>query len=241
MLSALGRARRRLPLGVRADVIELLDGDCLTGSEIEVNLDDLARLNRLPGGTAASVAAIARVAEEGRSLRVLDVGTGAADMPLAFARHGWHTVAVDTNPSVLEIARRRTGAPHGVEIIAGDARSLPFADASFDVAHCSLLIHHLRPDEAVVALDELRRVARRGIVINDLRRGWLPLLAIAATVAALGRCRTTRHDGLASARRAYTLDELDELIGRAGLAVRWRSPAWLPRVATLATVASAER
>jgi len=55
---------------------------------------------------------------------------------------------------------------------------------------------------------------------------------------ALGGSRVTRADGLVSARRAYTLDELDELIGEAGLAVHWRSPAWLPRVVTAATPAA---
>jgi hypothetical protein len=57
-------------------------------------------------------------------------------------------------------------------------------------------------------------------------------------VAAIGGSRVTRADGLASARRAYTLDELDDLIGEAGLAVRWRSPGWLPRVVTSATPAT---
>jgi SAM-dependent methyltransferase len=230
----LNAVRRRLPLGVRADASELLDSGRLSLPEVEANLADLERLNRLPGGTAASMRGIGHLVAPGNGARILDVGTGRGDMPLAFASRGWDVVAVDANPVVLVVARRRLGG-HGIDVVGADARALPFEDGGFDVAHASLLLHHLDPAAAVAALRELCRVARRGIVINDLRRGWLPLAASAASVALLGRSRVTRTDGLASARRAYTLDELDGLLAEAGLGRRWRSSAWMPRVVTAAS------
>jgi hypothetical protein len=60
----------------------------------------------------------------------------------------------------------------------------------------------------------------------------------AATVVALCRGRYTRADGLASARRAYTLRELDALLIEAGLCVRDRSAAAMPRVVTVAVPVS---
>ncbi|HYI65305.1 MAG TPA: methyltransferase domain-containing protein [Candidatus Limnocylindrales bacterium] len=238
MLTALRRARRSLPLGLRTDAAELLDGGRLTMPEVERNLADLARLNRLPGGIGASVDGVRRLVDGRRDARILDAGTGRGDMPIAFARRGWATTALDRNPDVLLVARRETSAHSRIEVVEGDARSLPFEDDAFDVSHCSLVVHHLDPTEAVTALRELGRVARRGVVINDLRRGILPLVATAISVVALGGSRVTRADGLVSARRAYTLDELDDLIGEAGLTVRWRSPGWLPRVVTAATPAA---
>lgn len=224
----------RLPLSRRSAELELLDLGVLPPAELATNLDDLARLNRLPGGAAASTDAVALLLD-GAGGRVLDVGTGRADIPLRLAARGWSIVALDSDPEVLAIARRAAAADPAVEMVAGDGRSLPFPDAAFDVAHCSLLIHHLDRGEAVALLREMRRVARRGVVVNDLRRGWVPLLATAVAVAVLGRCRATRHDGLLSVRRAYTVDELDDLLTEAGLQVRHRSPAWMPRVVTVAT------
>ena len=238
MLTALRRARRSLPLGLRTDAVELLDGGRLSLPEVERNLADLARLNRLPGGVAASVGGVRRLLDGRGDARILDAGTGRGDMPIAFALCGWATTAVDNNPAVLLIARRETSADGRIDVVDGDARSLPFDDAAFEVSHCSLLLHHLEPAEAVTALRELARVARRGVVINDLRRGILPLVATAVSVIALGGSRVTRADGLISARRAYTLDELDDLIGDAGLMVRWRSPGWLPRVVTATSPAT---
>jgi SAM-dependent methyltransferase len=224
--------RRTLPLSSRADLDELLDGGRLSASEVAANLRDLARLNRLPGGSAASVRAGERLTASRRP-SVIDVGTGLADIARAFARRSWSVTAVDLNVDVLAQARSQPGAD--VTLIEADARQLPFSDQSFDVAHSSLLIHHLDPSDAVDVLREMARVARDGVIINDLRRGLLPLAATALSVAALGRSRVTRADGITSVRRAYTIGELDELITAAGLRVTWRSGRWMPRIVTAAT------
>ncbi len=227
--------RRLLALGARTDAAELLDSGRLSRSEVEANLADLARLNRLPGGTDASVRAISTLVAGRDATRILDVGTGAGDMPVAFARRGWHVVAADSNPAVLAVARDRLARVPNVEVLDADALALPLEDGVVDVAHCSLLVHHFAPDAAVTALRELRRVSRHGVVVNDLRRGPLPLAATWVSVMALGRSSVTRVDGMASARRAYTVPELDGLLAEAGLTPRWRSPGWLPRVVTAAT------
>ena len=231
----LNSLRRHLPLSSRTDAIELLDSGGLSMAEVELNLTDLARLNRLHGGTAASVDGVQRLLGARRDARILDAGTGGADMPLAFARRAWRSVGVDLHPEVLSIARRETAAEPLIEIVEGDAGALPFDDGAFDVAHCSLLVHHLQPADVVDALRELSRVACHGVVINDLRRGIWPFCATWASVMAFGRSWVTRRDGPVSVRRAYTLDELDRLLAEAGLVTRWRSNRWMPRVVTAAS------
>ena len=230
---AIGK-RRPLALGARTDAAELLDSGRLSPDEVEANLDDLARLNRLPGGTDASVRAIERLMGGRNPARILDVGTGSGDMPIAFARRGWRVVATDVNPQVLAVASARLSGAPGIEVVEGDILALPLGDGSVDVAHCSLVLHHLAPTAAVTALRELRRVSRHGVVVNDLRRGLMPLAATWVSVRPLGRSSVTRTDGMISARNAYTVAELDRLLADAGLTVRWRSAAWLPRVATAA-------
>lgn len=227
--------RSRLPLGDRADAVELLDSGTLTPHEVERNLADLARLNRLPGGASTSVRGVRSLIGTRRDATIVDVGTGCGDIPMAFAGQGWRTVAIDLNAEVLPVARGSTACEPLIEVREGDVRSLPFENGAFDVAHCSLLVHHLSPHEALGGLRELRRVARHGVVVNDLRRGMWPLIATWASTLALGRSPVTRNDGLISARRAYTLAELDELLAGAGLVPRWRSSTALPRVVTAAS------
>lgn len=224
-------------LAERSTEREILDEDELDPGDLRENLRELAMLNRLPGGADASVGAVQRLLNrsgERTGGRVLDAGTGRADIPLAFAREGWRVLAVDNRPEVLEVAHRTVRGQPAVSLLKADARALPLSDASVDVAHASLLLHHLSPADAVAVLRELRRVSRRGVVVNDLQRGPAAYLLTWAITMALTRNRYTRHDGPASARRAYTLGELDELLAAAGLRRIWRSSPLLPRVATAA-------
>lgn len=218
----------------RAREHELLDAERLDRDALRENLREMARLNRLPGGVGASLTAIRRLGAWRRGT-LLDVGTGGADLPRRVRRAlpGATVIGIDNRAEVLEVARSWTRTDARLELCHGDARALPFDDGSVDVAHASLLLHHLEPDEAVIALGEMRRVARRGIVVNDLQRGLAPFLVTAVTVLALSRAPYTRHDGVLSARRAYTLDELDDLAHRAALRPAWRSARLLPRVATV--------
>lgn len=214
---------------------ELLDGTTLDPSELRLNLREMAMLNRLPGGVSASHRAIEWLLNGQATASVLDVGTGSGDLPAALVRRNGrslHVIAADLRPEVLDVAHARISRLREVDLLLADARRLPLDDDSVDVAHASLLIHHLDEPEAIAALREMRRVARRGVVVNDLRRGRMAYAATAATVLALTRGRYTRHDGLLSARRAYTLDELDDLAARAGMHAVWRSPSFLPRVVT---------
>jgi ubiquinone/menaquinone biosynthesis C-methylase UbiE len=211
---------------------ELLDGHGLEPEELKRNLDEMAMLNRLPGGVSTSVRAVLRALQEVDG-PVLDVGTGNGDFARRLRRRTQEAmVLVDHSPDVLELARRNVAGMNEVRILHADARSLPLADGSVAVAHASLLLHHLDPHDAVTALREMRRVARGDVVINDLRRSHLALAMTAFPVLLLARAHTTRHDGILSARRAHTLAELDDLAASAGLRAVARTTTWWPRVTT---------
>ena len=211
---------------------ELLDGPLDDPAALAGNLRDLRRVNRLLGGVRLSRLAIERLLAaapanlDARPVSIVDVGTGGADIPVALLADArrknrpLQVVAVDARPEVLEAARAVRPAIdriEGLELCVADAGSLPFPDRAFDIAHASLLIHHLEPDSAVAILVEMARVARLGIVVNDLNRArahwvWAWLIGHLLT-----RNRYFRYDGPLSVRRAYTPREMRELLGRAGL------------------------
>ena len=204
-------------------VAELLDGPLDDPAALVANLRDLARLNRVSGGAGLSRRAIAAL---GEATTILDVGTGGADIPIALlaaaraAGQPLTVTAVDSREEVLAAARVARPAIErvaGLELALADGRSLPWADGAFDVAHASLVVHHLEPDEAVTFLRELRRVARAGVVVNDLVRGRLAWVGTWLAVHTLATSRYTRHDGPLSVRRAYSRGELGEVLAAAGL------------------------
>jgi len=68
------------------------------------------------------------------------------------------------------------------------------------------------------ALAEMDRVARRGLVANDLFRSRVAHAVVWVTTRLLAKSPMSRHDGPLSILRAYTPDEVASLAGRASLA-----------------------
>lgn len=213
--------------------LEHLDGPLADRATLEGNLADLARINGRLGGAALSIRALralvaARAGDAGvapAQLRVLDVGTGAADIPLALVRgRGWwgdiHVTAVDSRPEVIEAASAINpglASEPRIELEVADGGALPYPDRAFDIAHASLVLHHLEPGTADAFLRVLRRVARVGVVVNDLQRGRLEWLGAWLLLHAMTRNPFTLHDGPMSVRRAYTRREARAMIEGAGL------------------------
>ena len=213
-----------------ANAHELLDGELTDRDVLDGNLRDLRRINRQFGGAQLSVRAVrALVTETGADsrdpLRVLDVGAGACDIPVALtaAQGHWRSLevtAVDSRPEILDAATRvepSLADRSDVELLVADGRSLPFPDGAFDVAHASLVIHHLDPIDAQAFLRELARVASMGTVVNDLERGAVYWLGAWLVLHAMTRNPFTLHDGPLSVRRAYTRTEMRGLLVAAGL------------------------
>jgi ubiquinone/menaquinone biosynthesis C-methylase UbiE len=223
-----------MPSFIRATGPELLDAAVLDPTELRINLREMAMLNRLPGGVGDSVRAVASLLDGRPDASVLDIGAGSGDFARRLRRVRDVEVLVgDLRDEVLGIARRNLTNTNRVSFLQADVRSLPLPDRAVDVTHASLLLHHLDPADAVVALREMRRVSRDGVVVNDLRRGWLAFVMTAAPVLAFARGRYTRHDGVLSARRAYTVEELDDLAASAGLRPVRRTWRGWPRVTTV--------
>jgi len=174
------------------------------------SLRDVRRANTLLGGTHAVLAELSRVLPAlGERATLLDVGTGLADIPARAAARARErsvrltTFAVDEAESLLHAAATTIDAG-----VCADVRLLPFATASVDVVTCSQVLHHFTDDEIPAVLHELQRVARRYVVVSDLRRSWVAALGFWALTWPLGFHPVTRHDGFTSVLRGFTPDEL---------------------------------
>ncbi len=206
---------------------ELLDGQLDDVAALRGNLRDLRRVNRFLGGSTLSRRAVdLLLAGEPGPHSLLDVGTGAGDIPLALLRSAagrgrdLRIVGLDSRPEVLEAARSidpRLGELHDLELCTADGRALPYADATFDIVHSSMVLHHFEARDAVAFLREARRVARLGVVVNDLVRGRLNWAGAWLLSRVATRNRLTRNDGPLSVRRAYTRAEAEALLASAGL------------------------
>ena len=119
----------------------------------EARASDLAeRVRRLLGPFSGTEAA-------------LDAGCGTGALAFALAPHVAEVVGLDPRADYLEAGR--AAAPDNVRFVEGDVTELAFGYASFDLACCHRVLHHVRRPE--LAVSELARVTRPGgrILIAD--------------------------------------------------------------------------
>ncbi|PSQ99992.1 MAG: methyltransferase type 11 [Bacteroidetes bacterium QS_9_68_14] len=212
------------------------------GAALDGALADLRWANRWLGGWASVRQALRPLVKASRAaraaLRLVDLGTGGADLPARLVR--WadgqgvplKVVALDANPHAVAFARAwldRRLPPYlraRIEVREGDALDLAFEEGAFDVALAALFLHHFDAAGAARLLGEMDRVATRGLVVSDLHRHPAAYLGVKALAKARpGTSAMFAHDAPLSVRRGYRRAELRALATRAdlnGAAVRWR-------------------
>lgn len=202
---------------------ELLDSGLLTPQEVVESLADIRWSNRRLGGYRAASRNVLPFLLEGgeKSVLLLDLGSGSADVPLHLAEQASargvsvRIVAVDVQILHLATSRRVYGADP--RLVAADVLALPFRDRAFDCVLSTLFFHHFSPEENAEILREMARLARRALFVVDLERHRVPHLIVKALSSVLFRSRASVQDGRVSIEQAYTRDEMAEIARRAGL------------------------
>lgn len=206
---------------------ELLDLDQAPFEEVKDSLNDVRRVNRYLSGYKVLLHHMRPFLEsqpEGVPLTVLDVATGSADQPIELVRMARRmkrpirVVALDVNAKMLRYAREETRRYPEIRFVQGDAKHMPFADGAFDVVINNLALHHFSEENAVILLEQFTRLARKGVVVNDLHRSYVAWVSIYILTRLLTNNRLTRYDAPVSVMNAFTPEEFAGLARKAG----WR-------------------
>jgi hypothetical protein len=210
----------------RVVVPERLDDPLVSREELVESFRFIRLVNRRLGGVAAIERELARLLPawpQDRPLRLLDLGTGVADLPLAAVawadRRGLaiECVGVEMHRGVLELAREAAAAEPRVSIVELDARASVehFGVESFDFVHAGMFLHHLPDLEVMTVLATMSRLSRISLVWNDLVRSRFN--AIAIRLLTLGRHPTVRFDAAASVSKGFSIREVLDLAKRVDL------------------------
>ena len=204
---------------------ELIDRPGMDRVLLREELQMLEDLNRRLCGHQLAIEYVQRFlrSSQTKSLDILDLGTGAADIPRAIAAWARQKkiavtiTAVDGNAEILQFARESSRDWPEIRLEQHDLRSLPYAENSFDLVLCSLALHHFNSADAVAILRRISEIARIGYAVNDLRRNWLSIWATQLLMPIMVKSRTFQHDAVQSSRAAFTVKELCTVVEQAGL------------------------
>jgi 2-polyprenyl-3-methyl-5-hydroxy-6-metoxy-1,4-benzoquinol methylase len=211
-------------------VLEMMDRPQPVSAELERDLERLRQLNRWFGSHRLVLsfmrrwiksAADSSGGEPHTRTRIVDLATGSGDIPrliVNYARGIRAQVeidALDRQPATLEIAQKlSSGYP---EIHYREANILEWNSVeTYDLALCTLALHHFNDEDAVNVLRQCRQLSRRFVLVSDLRRGFLLRAGVYLLTASIFREPMTRYDARLSAARAFSFSEMRNLALRAG-------------------------
>ena len=150
--------------------------------EVAAMFDDVAERYDLTndvlslGQTRLWRRAVAQAVAAAPGERVLDLAAGTGSSSLPFAAAGAQVVAADFSLGMLRVGKR---AHPGLDLLAGDALRLPFADAVFDAVTISFGLRNVSDVDA--ALTEMARVTRPGgrlVVCEFSHPTWAPFRTV---------------------------------------------------------------
>ena len=157
--------------------------------------------------------------------RVLDLAAGTATSSAALARTGADVVGCDFSLGMLQVGRR--AAHEGVELVAGDALRLPFADASYDAVTISFGLRNTA--DVDLALSEMRRVVRPGgrlVVCEFSHPTWAPFRTVYDNYLMRALPAVASRVSSDPAAYVYLAESIRAWPAQAALAVRLQQAGW---------------
>ena len=150
--------------------------------EVAAMFDDVAERYDLTndvlslGQTRLWRRAVARAVDAQPGERVLDLAAGTGSSSLPFVQAGARVVAADFSLGMLQVGKR---AHPALDLLAGDALRLPFADGVFDAVTISFGLRNV--SDVGAGLAEMARVTRPGgrlVVCEFSHPTWTPFRTV---------------------------------------------------------------
>lgn len=214
-------------LSTRIRLDEAMDDPSLDEAEHERALLALRRINAWSATAGNMWRPIVNVARDdhGSPLRVLDVAAGGGDVIIGIAKrvakqdlnvecHG-----CDISQRALDFARR-----HAVNCGVSDQTHFFKQDAlgadlprDYDIVMSTLFLHHLERDDAIELLGNMRKAAKRAVIVCDLDRCVMGYLLCRWLTRFITRSKVVHNDAVLSLRAAFTLNEVQTMAKDAGM------------------------
>ncbi|MGX1930086.1 methyltransferase domain-containing protein [Flagellimonas sp. 2504JD4-2] len=207
-----------MDLTLRSRQLEMMDDPNMKFEELKAAYKDINRCNKWLGGDNITLYAVWNLVKQdlSKSYTILDMGCGDGTMLLKLSRflnkhHVSHRmIGVDLRDDVLHIAKKKTAAYPNISFEKMDILK---ADDSFgcDILINTLTMHHFEEERIDAFLNQFVKLAKTGVVINDLHRSGLAYYLFKIFSHLFLRTKVARYDGLVSILKGFKRKELVNL------------------------------
>ncbi|OBX24412.1 MULTISPECIES: methyltransferase domain-containing protein [Bizionia] len=201
----------------RSHTIEIMDDLDLSGEVLIDALDQLATINKLLGGNQVTLNGLKKILEDqpkDKTISIIDLGCGSGDMLRKVADYGrengytFKLIGVDANQATIDYANQLATNYPEIAFIKEDILTEEFKTHTYDIAMCTLFLHHFDDKVALNLLQTLLKNAKMGILVNDLHRHRLAYYLFKLVTLGI-KNDMTKNDGLLSILRAFKRKDLE--------------------------------
>lgn len=201
----------------RTDEVEIMDDFAMKGEILREALDKIAKINQLLGGnklTLRGVQKLLKTVTRNQEVTIADIGCGNGDMIRKLADFGevnnlnLKLIGIDANDFTIQYAQKLSLLYPNIRYIKLDIFDQKFENLKYDVALCTLTLHHFKDNEIEKLLSVFYKNAKIGIVVNDLHRSMVSYRLFQALCLVFNLNSMSKQDGLVSILRGFKKQEL---------------------------------
>ena len=209
----------------RSKESELMDDFTMKGELLRDTLDKLGIINKWLGGNRITINAVEKLLKRQQNDRVytiIDLGCGHGDILRLLAdyarknNYSFRLIGIDANEDAIAYARELSEEYSEITFMKMDIFSEAFSNLEYDIALCTLFLHHFDEPDLSALLKKLVVSAKLGIVVNDLQRSKMAYILFKAIGHFISNHMVVQ-DGLTSILRAFKRPELERLSNRLNL------------------------
>uniref|UniRef100_UPI0040492D0A methyltransferase domain-containing protein n=1 Tax=Flavobacterium sp. TaxID=239 RepID=UPI0040492D0A len=215
----------------RTEEEEIMDDFSLKGEELREALDKIASINQLLGGNQLTLQSVKKLLHSNEEITIVDVGCGNGDMLRTLADFGiknnykFKLIGIDANAFTIDYATKISKEYPNISYKCEDIFSEAFSQLKYDIALCTLTLHHFKSHQIDYLLQLFNKQVTIGIVINDLHRNIIAYRAFQIICFIFRLNIMNKEDGLISILRGFKKQELIDFSERNSLknyTIQWK-------------------
>lgn len=208
----------RVDTTYRSTDIEIMDDLDMSGDVLIKTLNQIAGINKWLGGnglTLDGIKTLLKSQSRDRTIRIVDLGCGNGDMLREVAEFGkkrgytFELLGIDANQATLDHAIQLSAGFPEISYQKEDVLSEAFETRTYDIALCTLFLHHFDDDTALLFIQKIVERAKIGVVVNDLHRHKLAYYLFKMLTSVMNN-PMVRTDGLISILKGFKRIDLEQ-------------------------------
>ncbi|KAB1157906.1 methyltransferase domain-containing protein [Flavobacterium luteum] len=218
----------------RTDDSEIMDDFTIEGEILKDALDKIAKINQLLGGNQLTLQGVQELISKNskdKPIMIIDIGCGNGDMLRELSEYGeknnfhFQLLGVDANNFTINYARELSIHYPNISYICEDIFDKSFSELEYDIALCTLTLHHFKEEEIIKLMTIFEKNSRIGFIINDLHRSAIAYRLFQLVCIIFRLNEMSRKDGLTSILRGFKKEELIQFSKKLNLnnyRIRWK-------------------